>query len=256
MPVDPSSDRAVFRQIADELRSSIKDGTYGPGSRLPSENELAKRYDVTRVTVRRALGELAAEGLTVSQHGRGVFVRSTPVIVRASLARFSRKRRQEGDGAFAAEVKRLGMVPRQRLTEVGEIDPPDFVADALNLSSGEKVVVRRRVMFADDLPLQLADSYFASSLAAGTKLLDEDSGPGGSYARVEEEGHTLARFREDLTARMPTPEEARALQLGTGVPVVQLRRIAYDQDGRAVEVFDSVVAADKYQFTYEFDAPE
>ncbi|MFS8103463.1 GntR family transcriptional regulator [Lentzea alba] len=256
MPIDQSSDRAVYKQIADILREAIKDGTYGPGARLPSENELAKKYGVTRVTARRAFAELAAEGLTVSQHGRGVFVRSAPVIIRASMNRFSRKRRQAGDGAFASEVKRLGMTPSQKLVEVGEIEPPGFVAELLRLGDGEKVAVRRRIMFADDVPMQLADSYFPASLAAGTKLVEQDSGPGGSYARVEDAGHMLARFREDLTARMPTPEEARTLQLAGAVPVVQLVRVAYDQNGQPVEVFDSVVAADKYSFSYEFDAPE
>ncbi|MFD9703981.1 GntR family transcriptional regulator [Lentzea sp. NPDC059081] len=256
MQIDQSSDRAVYRQIADILRQAINDGTYGPGARLPSENELAKTYGVTRVTARRAFGELAAEGLTVSQHGRGVFVRSSPVIIRAGMNRFSRKRREAGDGAFAAEVKRLGMTPSQKLLEVGAIDPPGYVAELLKLSEGDQTVVRRRIMFADDVPMQLADSYFPASLAAGTKLVEQDSGPGGSYARVEEAGHMLTRFREDLTARMPTPDEARTLQLAGGVPVVQLVRVAYDQNDVPVEVFDSVVAADKYSFSYEFAAPE
>jgi GntR family transcriptional regulator len=102
--------------------------------------------------------------------------------------------------------------------------------------------------------MQLADSYFRYGVVRGTPIVEDDAGPGGSYARLEELGHRLARFREDLVARMPSPEEARALQLGPGVPVVSLIRTAYDAEGRPVEVFDSVVAGDKHTFSYEIPA--
>ena len=71
---------------------------------------------------------------------------------------------------------------------------------------------------------------------------------------LEEQGHTLARFTEDVTARMPTPEEAKVLALRPGVPVFRLVRTAYDVDGRAVEVCDTVMAADAYQLSYELPA--
>ena len=73
------------------------------------------------------------------------------------------------------------------------------------------------------------------------------------YARLEEAGHTLTRFTEELSFRMPTPEEARGLYLGTGVPVVDLIRVAYAGD-EPVEVFLSVLAGDKHVFQYGFDA--
>ena len=62
----------------------------------------------------------------------------------------------------------------------------------------------------DGRPVETAVSYIPADLAAGTPIADPNPGPGGIYARLEEQGHTLARFTEDVTARMPTPEEARA----------------------------------------------
>ena len=73
--------------------------------------------------------------------------------------------------------------------------------------------------------------------------MQTDSGPGGTYARIEDRGHRLASAREELQARMPTPEEQKLLRLDPGVPVVALIRTAYDSDGKAVEVFDGVAAA-------------
>jgi|SRR5215472_10253309 len=250
--VDPRSDRAVYRQITDRLRDAIQRGQLAEGAKLPSEAQLSKHYGVTHMTARNALQALQAEGLVVAQHGRGVYVRRRPPIIRVSSGRFSRKDREAGLGAFAAETTRLGLIPSQEIREIAEIDPPSFVADRLGLRKGARVVVRRRRMFASGVPMQLADSYIPASIARGTALMQTDSGPGGTYARIEERGHRLTKAREELEARMPTPEERRLLELDPGVPVVALVRTAYDSDGKPVEVFDSVTAADKHQFVYDF----
>jgi GntR family transcriptional regulator len=249
--IDPQSDRAVYRQIADRLREGIQRGELAEGDKLPSEAQVSKHYGVTHMTARNALQALQAEGLAVARHGRGVFVRHRPPIIRVSSDRFSRKDRESGQGAFAAETARLGLTPSQEIREVAEIDPPPFVAERLALRKGARVVVRRRRMFASGVPMQLADSYIPATIARGTALMQIDSGPGGTYARIEDRGHRLTKAREELKARMPTPEERRLLELDPGVPVVTLIRTAYDSDGKPVEVFDSVVAADKHQFVYD-----
>jgi GntR family transcriptional regulator len=254
LPIDLTSDRAVFRQIADELRQEIKSGTLPPGARMPSERELMTRFGASRGTIRQALAVLSSEGLTDVQHGRGVFVRKRPPIMRLSSERFSRRLRDAGKGAFQAETEAHGFEPRQEILELGVVPAPAYVASRLGVHEGARVFVRRRRMWADDVPMQLADSYFRYGMVRGTPIVEEDAGPGGSYARLEELGYRLARFREDLVARMPSPEEARGLQLGPGVPVVSLIRTAYDAEGRPVEVFDSVVAGDKHTFSYEIPA--
>ncbi len=79
-------------------------------------------------------------------------------------------------------------------------------------------------------------------------------GPGGIYARIEEAGHRLGRFTEEVSARMPTPEEVNALRLAGGMPVLTLVRVAYDVDGQPVEVCDTVMSADHYVLAYELPA--
>ena len=116
------------------------------------------------------------------------------------------------------------------------------------------MVVRSRRYLLDGRPVELAISYIPADLARGTPISDPNPGPGGIYARLEEQGHTLDRFTEDVTARMPTPQEARLLSLSPGVPVFRLVRTAYDVDNRAVEVCDTVMAADAYQLSYELPA--
>ncbi|REF36230.1 regulatory GntR family protein [Thermasporomyces composti] len=101
--VDPTSDRPVYKQIADLLRSSIERGELRPGERLPSETELIKRFGVAQGTVRQAVGLLRSEGVVIAEHGRGVFVRSRPRLRRLAHDRFARRHRQAGKAAYIAE---------------------------------------------------------------------------------------------------------------------------------------------------------
>ena len=80
--VDPASDRAVYRQVADDVRAGIAAGKYQPGRAVPSEARLVEEYDVSRVTARRALAELERQGLVRPEHGRGWIVRSRPPVRR------------------------------------------------------------------------------------------------------------------------------------------------------------------------------
>ncbi len=85
-------------------------------------------------------------------------------------------------------------------------------------------------------------------------MVQENPGPGGIYARIEDAGHRLAKFTEEVTARMPTQEEARALRLAPGSPVLVLVRVAYDIDAMPVEVCDTVMSAEHYTLAYELPA--
>jgi len=252
--IHPRSDRAIYQQIADQLRAQIlRTGELPPGARLPSERELMERYDTTRATVRQALRVLQAEGLIDSRRGAGAYVRERGPVRRVSLERFARKHRDAGKAAFVIEAEQQGRSWSQELLELGETPAPQPVAARLGVEEGEAVFVRRRLMLMDNVPLQYADSYFRLDDVQGTQITERDSGPGGVYARLEEQGHRLTRFSEELSFRMPTPDEAHGLHLGPGVPVIDLIRTAYADD-HAVEVFTAVMAGDKHVFQYDFPA--
>ena len=252
--VDPASDRAVYKQIADHLREAIARWRLREGEQLPSEAQLMEHYGVARMTIRNALRVLQDEGLITAEHGRGVYVRARPPVRRLASDRFAQRHRKEGKAAFSAEAAQLGATPGVDMLTVTEARPPAEVADRLGVADDAEVVVRSRRYLLDGKPMETAVSYIPADLAKGTPISDPNPGPGGIYARLEEQGHTLARFTEDVSARMPTPEEARVLSLRPGVPVFRLVRTAYDMDGRAVEVCDTVMAADAYQLSYELPA--
>jgi len=252
--VDPASDRPVFRQIADHLRGLISSGQLAPGEALPSESQLVGHYGVTRTTARVAVAVLKGEGLVVSEHGKGSYVRPRPQVRRLGSDRFARRHREAGKAAFVAEVESAGSKPTVDQITVTEERPPAGVARRLGLTGRAKTVVRRRRYLIDGQPVELATSYIPAALGRGTAIAEPNSGPGGIYARLEEQGHRLDRFAEEVRARMPLPEEAQALRLPSGVPVFQLVRTAYDTDGEAVEVCDTVMSSDVYQLDYELPA--
>jgi GntR family transcriptional regulator len=252
--IDPTSDRPVFKQIADRLRTAIQSGQLELGGRLPSEQSLMDTYGVARGTIRDAVGLLRSEGLVRTEHGRGTFVRERPPVRRLAHDRFARRHRERGRAAYLAELEAEGRRADVEVLEVARVKAPDEVAVWLQLAIGAEVLIRRRRYLADGEPMELAISYVPWELAEGTQIAEADTGPGGIYARLEERGHRLKRFSEEVAARMPTIDEVRALRLQPGVPVLRLVRIAYDEAERPVEACDTVMAADRYVLGYELPA--
>ncbi|MFI0734464.1 GntR family transcriptional regulator [Streptomyces sp. NPDC021225] len=250
--LDPTSDRAVFRQIADRLREAIDKGRFKEGDKLPSETELVEHFGVSRMTVRNALALLQQEGLAVSEHGKGVFVRPRPPVRRLASDRFARRHRDQGKSAFTVEAEAAGSRPEVDSLEVKEERPSQDIA--ARLGSPRKVLARRRRYLLDGRPVEFATSYLPLDLARDTPIAQPNPGPGGIYARLEEMGHHLDHFDEEIRARMPSPQEVRTLHLASGVPVIHLIRTAYDSEGRAVEVCDTVMAADAYVLSYQLPA--
>jgi GntR family transcriptional regulator len=252
--LDLTSDRPVYKQIADALREAIESGDFAAGHKLPSESDLTAWYRVAQGTVRQAISVLRGEGLVVAEHGRGVFVRSRPRVRRLAYDRFARRHREAGKAAYLAEAEAEKVTPSVEVEYVGPGVPPTDVASQLGLAAEAEVLVRRRRYLADGTPTEMATSFVPWDLAHGTPMVDENPGPGGIYARIEELGHRLDHFTEDVTARMPTPEEVTALQLAAGTPIFRLLRTAFDQDGRAVEVCDTVMSADEWVLSYRLPA--
>ena len=211
-------------------------------------------YGAARGTVRQAIATLRTEGLVDIEQGRGAFVRRRPPVQRKAYDRFARRHREAGKAAYLIELEEEGRRPEVEVLEVAPAPASAEIARLLQVPEGTQVLVRRRRYLADGQPMELATSYLPWELVQGTKITEANTGPGGIYARLEELGHRLKRFTEDVRARMPLPEETRALQLPQGVPVIVLVRVAYDREDMPVEVCDTVMASDRYVLSYELPA--
>jgi GntR family transcriptional regulator len=248
-------DSFPYRLMVDELRAEILDGTRPPGSRMPSENELATRYGTSRPTVRRALAVLKGEGLITTEQGRGAFVRPKPHVRLLVTGASFRKHRALGLPGFNAQALEQGQRPEQRIRSVGTVAAPHEVAVRLGLGDGAPVVLRRRVFLLEGEATALVDSYYPAEWASGTAIEQPHRIKGGVYALIEDPDgpirRQVARSVDELTARMPTPDETNALALPPGVPVVHVTRTVFDSADLPVEVQDSVMAADRHEFRYE-----
>jgi GntR family transcriptional regulator len=241
-----------YVQIADLLRSRIEDGTYPAGSQMPSEPELSTELGVSRVTVNRAITMLRSTGDVKVKRGAGTFVRRVPKINRDAVARYAARGR--GTGAGQVEVQELKRESRTEYREIGKAKAPAAVAEILGLKPNGDVLVRRRVLFADDEPTQIADSYYPWAIVKDSKeLLGAEVGSGGSYGRLEELGHVPVRFTEDVTVRMPSDQEQRSLDLEASQPVFEIWHVAYTATGRPVEVCIHVMPGYLWNLRYGWE---
>jgi GntR family transcriptional regulator len=164
-PVDPTSERPVYKQIADQLRAAIEAGTLPPGERLPSEAELMSRYDVAQGTVRQAISLLRGEGLVVAQHGaacscaNGLGSSGSPRTgSRASTGRRARPR------IWPSRRPRASGRASRCTTSVPARPPPISPAGSV-FARGARVLVRRRRYLSEGQPTELATSYIPWTLA-------------------------------------------------------------------------------------------
>jgi GntR family transcriptional regulator len=249
MPLEPP--RARYQQVADDLRDAIKRGEFAPGAMLPSQPELARRYGLNQTSINRAIAVLRAEGYVRVEHGRGAFVQEVPTVRRVRRIDRDYWTRPAGS-ADAEQIEQSGLRPRTKLADVSIVTPPAEIAEALMLTETGQAVRRHRLMYADDVVVQVATSYIPVDLAGGTDIAYPDTGPSGIYTRLDERGHGPVRFTEDIEVRRPTEEEALILRIPKGQPVLEILRTAYTADDRPVEACANVLAAYQWRLTYRW----
>ncbi|MEU6460813.1 GntR family transcriptional regulator [Streptomyces sp. NPDC046976] len=241
-----------YQRIAAELRAAIDAGRYGPGDRLPGENDLMTEHGVARMTARQALGLLQTEGVAEARKGAGVFVRDFRPIRRRGIERLARAGWGAGRSVWVADIGGRDLVVDS--VEVSHEPASAVVAGVMGLDEAVSLCVRRRRFVLDGKPVLLATSYLPADLVANSPITEPDTGPGGVYARLADLGHAPARFREELRSRMPSRTEAERLQLPPGAPVIHLARTAFDAEGRVVELNEMILDSAAYVLEYDFEA--
>ncbi|MFD8534307.1 GntR family transcriptional regulator [Streptosporangium canum] len=257
-----SAETTPSRQIADSLRSDIASGMLPPGGRLPPVRDLAERYGVSRNTAAKAVAILKAEGLVTARPGSGAYVREPYPIRRLGPDRYARNRWQVTTVDAYADAQK-GSAPAQQqggqTQEVGLVEADEAVAAALGVDVGSQVYERARVMTREGVPTHTMTSYYRQEDVEGTPIADPRpgiAGRGGGFAILAERGLDPHEITEDLSARMPTTEEALLLELPTGEPVVEVCRTARTADGRVIEYARGVHAASRFIWSYTYPIPD
>lgn len=249
MPDQPERGPRRYQEIADELRTQILAGELAPGDKLPGENTLMERYGKARSTVRQALDVLRSEGLIESKQGVGVTVRTFRPLRRPAVQRLSSEIWHSGRSIWDVDLEDR---PYRVEVDVDEDEAPGSIARILGTEG--PVCRRSRRFYVDNKLVQTAVSYIPLDLAAGTAIMQQDTGPGGVYARLADGGHRPARFKEEVRTRMPTPQEAERFGLGPGSPIFLIRRAAATEQGRVVEVNEMTLDGSNYILEYVFSS--
>lgn len=228
-----------YHRVANALRQAIQEGTYGPGEKLPPEDQLAQQYRMSVPTVRHGLSVLVAEGLIDRQHGKGTFVKDQQPHLRKSRNRYGRARHDK---------QLLTRNLRHSITFAGRAPAPAPIAKLMGIEPGTEVVIRRRLLSDPETgrPDELGASYLPADMAAGTYLEEPKVVPKALFLCVEEiSGKQYTRAQDFWRSRMPTAEEAAALELPTGMPVMHVIHVARAEDDDILEVSESVWPADR-----------
>lgn len=210
----------VWAQIEERLAQRIEGGELVPGDQLPPERELARSLGVSRMTVRQALGSLAARGLLERGVGRGTFVRAPGRVVHDLTGVFG----------FTEQLGRQGLAAGAAVISAGSFDAPAEVAAALGTGRALRV---ERVRSADGRPVLLEDSWLPAELFPG--LLERDLT--GSLYELMREGYGLEPVAalERLEPMLARAHEARALGVEEGAPLMLVERVARTAGGTPVE---------------------
>jgi len=246
------------RRVADALREQIAVGALPPAAPLPSEAQLMAAHGVSRNTARAAIAALAAEGLVMTLHGRGSFVR-----------RASDRPAMTHQRAITATTTGRGARRTTTYTDTdtegwAEVEPPatyrtDATADlalALGLPEGAPVFVCDRLLSDPAGRRMFHRSHVPFAVAVDVPTLEANPfrAPEDLYAALTAAGHELMPWTETVRARMPSPDDAAALRIPGGTPMLLTRRTTRDTTGRIFAMEETRVSAEDTQLAYAITA--
>lgn len=241
--LNAGSGASLSERIRQLLTRAIETGEYPPGSQLPTERELAARYDVSLAPVRIALGELVKAGMIERTQGRGTFVRQMPVTVELSFR-----------PNITSTMARTGLPFSLTLVDRAVIAGSRDVLDRLALPQSAKVVHLLRYLTVEGRCVAVLRSWLPAKRFKGL-MTDEKLGAGGSlYATLQDRYQVEARNLEARLAVAHADELVSAMMgIPFGTPTMQVSTIAADQAGEVVEV--GTVNYDATRFAFNLRTP-
>ena len=230
----------LYQQIRQSMLDSMQAGEWKPLEIIPSEMELARRYNVSQGTVRKAIDELAAENLLVRRQGKGTFVASHGE--QQLRFRFLRLRPDEG-GMDETNG------PQRSIIECRRLRAPADLARALHLNPGDTLLSIRRVLSFAGEPTVLEDIWLPALPFRGLTAEKLRDYPDSTYVLFEKEfGVRMVRAEEKLRATLSDADQAELLQCEVGTPLLQIERISYTFNDQPVEIRRVLNRTDRHHY--------
>lgn len=213
----------LYQQIKDTLRSGILDGRYPPHSRMPSESELQEMFEVSRITIRQALGDLQKEGLIFKVHGKGSFVSQPRTVQNITSLQ-----------GFAESMSSDGHEIVNRVISFNFVAANEEVASRLALERGARVAEIHRVRLVNREPTSYEITFLPEAL--GRKLQRADLATRDIFLILENDcGVALGSADLSIDAIPAHAPVTRALELKKDAPVLRVERLTYDSDRQPVD---------------------
>lgn len=226
---------AVYTQIADDLRAQIAAGTLRPGDDVPTEADLAARWQTSRGPIRNALAALKREGLIETGRGRPARV-------------VARKASQAVDMSvpFTRWARDLGVTPGAQTQELSLRRAGDR-ADMLGVAADDIIVCVVRLRLLDGRPTMLERLFYTEEV--GRRLLDVDTDEISITEYLGSAGHPIVGLEHQIDAVAADEQDAALLRVPQGTPILRLSRISRDADGRIFEASEDRYLSEVVRFT-------
>ena len=217
-PLAKNAAAPLYEQLKFALKEMISSCALGPGDAIPTETELCKRYDVSRITVRRAITELEDEGVLEKRHGKGTFV--TLPKMETSLLNL---------GGFSESFALRRYRVEKEILEMGEQDADEDLGDKLAIVPGSKLLHISRLITADSTPITIESSYFSLDLFPG--LLDEIHDDTSLYSLMQTKyGREVKHAKRVINCRISTPKECEIFHCNSGDIMFEVEKTVYGDE--------------------------
>jgi GntR family transcriptional regulator len=238
--IDSAQVLPLYHQVAGILRQRIEDGIYPVGGRLLAEDELAAEFEVSRATIRQAVGELVMEGLVVRRQGRGTYVekRDTKIL------------QQRFRGSLGDLIYESHRAKTRNLELSQDAQIPLHIAEVLQLESPRGTVFKRtRTM--DGQPFALTITYLPPDL--GQKLTEAGLRQKALMELLMDNGVILSSATQAIRAQLADLDVCSQIDVEVGAAVLMVERIVHDSNGRPVEYVRSWYRGDRYEYAVTLD---
>ncbi|WP_236200284.1 GntR family transcriptional regulator [Pseudomonas pseudonitroreducens] len=237
----PLSPVPLYSQLKEILRTRILDGTYPPLSRMPSEAELGKAFEVSRITVRQALGDLQKEGLIFKIHGKGTFVAKPKAFQNVSTLQ-----------GLGESMTQRGYEVINRLRSFKSVPASAQVAARLQVAEGENVVQIKRARLVNRELVSLEITWLPEAIG---KRLEKADLVSRDIFLILENDCALPLGHADLAidAILADAELARALEVEEGSPVMRIERLTHTADGAPLDYEHLYYRGDAFQYRLRID---
>jgi GntR family transcriptional regulator len=234
--IDTQSPVPLYAQLESILAAEITAGRFPPGDQLPKEEELVKRYAVSRTTVRQAIQNLVRRGLIEIRRGKGTFVLQPKITQELT-----------GLSGFVEDMQSLGRQASARLLDKETVPASDSVARQLAVTAGTPVVRIQRVRLADNSPLSFDETYLPREI--GERILENDLATEPIFSLLEQKYNTpLVEAEYRLEAVSADPTVARALGIVAGSPIFLIERTSYTTGRQPIDYEKLYYRGDQIRF--------